>query len=87
MDRTNAQSLLKRLLCLLPQGYWFPLLPKEDNEVGLADIFKRPRLEIEALLVNAGACGPHARLGTTLNERVHFSFVKATSIVIILKYR
>lgn len=61
MRQPAAQELLRELLSLLPNQYWVPLYPNNECAVALPDIFKRPRAEIEALLVNANVCKVNGR--------------------------
>ena len=53
MDVARAQSVLHELLCLLPEGWWWPLFQVNPDHT-ISKVFRRPRQEIEALFVNAG---------------------------------
>ena len=53
MEAARAKSVLCALLLLLPRGWWWPLIQASPDH-GIATVFGRPRLEIAALLVNAG---------------------------------
>jgi hypothetical protein len=53
MDLSRAQSVLHELLCLLPEGWWWPLFQVNPDH-NISKVFQRPRLEIDALIVNAG---------------------------------
>ena len=78
MDLNTAQDLLKELLFHLPTGWWWLLHQKEENDLGIAKAFDRPRAEIEALLVNAGICKENGN-GFTIVKKKFDSFCATLS--------
>ena len=78
MDLNTAQDLLKELLFHLPTGWWWLLHQKEENDLGIAKAFDRPRAEIEALLVNARICQENGN-GFTIVKKKFDSFCATLS--------
>ena len=74
MDLNTAQDLLKELLFHLPTGWWWLLHQKEENDLGIAKAFDRPRAEIEAILVHAGICKENGN-GFTIVKKKFDSFL------------
>ena len=77
MDLNTAQDLLKELLFHLPMGWWWLLHQKEENDLGIAKAFDRPRAEIEALLVNARICKENGNGFTIVKKK--FAHVEMTT--------
>ena len=77
MDQAAASLLLKQVLGHLPPEWWWMLHQDEENDLGLARAFRRPRAEIDALLINAGI-GKETSLGFGIQKKVFADF--ATSL-------
>ena len=54
MGPQKANALLLSMLGQLPPKRWWVMLEKSPHDVGLSKAFSIPRVDIEALLINAG---------------------------------
>ena len=69
MNKATALAILKRLLRLLPAGYWWLLNQHDPKDHGIAYAFNLPRADVYALLVLSGIGKETARgFGYALNQ-------------------
>ena len=54
MDSTAAISVLKRVLCHLPNGVWWQLHQRMADDLGIAKAFDLPVAAVNALLAVSG---------------------------------
>ena len=65
---SNEKEILKRLLEILPEGTWFVVHEKENDDVGIAKATGIPKLQVKALLTIIGILKETSSGGITFKK-------------------
>ena len=65
---SNEKEILKRLLEILPEGTWFVVHEKENDDGGIAKATGMPRLQVNALLTIIGILKETSSGGVTFKK-------------------